>query len=104
MGFSPEIVAVGTAGFAGCELHRRGVRRPCDELFRAGKAASIDALCGVLARGLTPGLGLVHHAGARLHAVRIACYWGIPWPAAAGQIGRAVQQECRDRSRMPSSA
>eukprot|EP00456_Euglypha_rotunda_P031711 TRINITY_DN24651_c0_g1_i6.p3 TRINITY_DN24651_c0_g1~~TRINITY_DN24651_c0_g1_i6.p3 ORF type:complete len:160 (-),score=35.99 TRINITY_DN24651_c0_g1_i6:12-491(-) len=27
------------------------------------------------------------------------------WPSvAAGEIGRAVQQECRDRSRMPSSA
>eukprot|EP00456_Euglypha_rotunda_P044865 TRINITY_DN3546_c0_g1_i6.p1 TRINITY_DN3546_c0_g1~~TRINITY_DN3546_c0_g1_i6.p1 ORF type:complete len:337 (+),score=65.01 TRINITY_DN3546_c0_g1_i6:442-1452(+) len=30
--------------------------------------------------------------------------WGDVNPYCVGQIGRAVQQECRDRSRMPSSA
>eukprot|EP00456_Euglypha_rotunda_P021092 TRINITY_DN18223_c0_g1_i1.p2 TRINITY_DN18223_c0_g1~~TRINITY_DN18223_c0_g1_i1.p2 ORF type:complete len:186 (-),score=69.11 TRINITY_DN18223_c0_g1_i1:11-568(-) len=30
--------------------------------------------------------------------------WGGPTARAASEIGRAVQQECRDRSRMPSSA
>ena len=29
---------------------------------------------------------------------------GLPFSATQSQIGRAVQQECRDRSRMPSSA
>eukprot|EP00456_Euglypha_rotunda_P011553 TRINITY_DN1304_c0_g1_i11.p1 TRINITY_DN1304_c0_g1~~TRINITY_DN1304_c0_g1_i11.p1 ORF type:complete len:118 (+),score=13.55 TRINITY_DN1304_c0_g1_i11:89-442(+) len=28
----------------------------------------------------------------------------VPIPKPSGEIGRAVQQECRDRSRMPSSA
>eukprot|EP00456_Euglypha_rotunda_P066592 TRINITY_DN573_c0_g1_i4.p1 TRINITY_DN573_c0_g1~~TRINITY_DN573_c0_g1_i4.p1 ORF type:complete len:206 (+),score=34.32 TRINITY_DN573_c0_g1_i4:54-620(+) len=31
-------------------------------------------------------------------------YTVAPEPAFTGEIGRAVQQECRDRSRMPSSA
>eukprot|EP00456_Euglypha_rotunda_P012206 TRINITY_DN13420_c0_g1_i1.p1 TRINITY_DN13420_c0_g1~~TRINITY_DN13420_c0_g1_i1.p1 ORF type:complete len:104 (+),score=14.20 TRINITY_DN13420_c0_g1_i1:96-407(+) len=39
-----------------------------------------------------PHIGFRHAASRRLH------------PQDSRQIGRAVQQECRDRSRMPSSA
>eukprot|EP00456_Euglypha_rotunda_P023793 TRINITY_DN19663_c0_g1_i8.p1 TRINITY_DN19663_c0_g1~~TRINITY_DN19663_c0_g1_i8.p1 ORF type:complete len:107 (+),score=16.74 TRINITY_DN19663_c0_g1_i8:237-557(+) len=34
----------------------------------------------------------------------IACDFGTFVLSEGGEIGRAVQQECRDRSRMPSSA
>eukprot|EP00456_Euglypha_rotunda_P013850 TRINITY_DN14244_c0_g1_i1.p1 TRINITY_DN14244_c0_g1~~TRINITY_DN14244_c0_g1_i1.p1 ORF type:complete len:182 (-),score=20.89 TRINITY_DN14244_c0_g1_i1:12-557(-) len=35
---------------------------------------------------------------------KVECFEGIPAAKLTVQIGRAVQQECRDRSRMPSSA
>eukprot|EP00456_Euglypha_rotunda_P027172 TRINITY_DN2175_c0_g1_i24.p1 TRINITY_DN2175_c0_g1~~TRINITY_DN2175_c0_g1_i24.p1 ORF type:complete len:126 (-),score=15.41 TRINITY_DN2175_c0_g1_i24:24-401(-) len=36
--------------------------------------------------------------------VALLCAFGFFQGCSLGQIGRAVQQECRDRSRMPSSA
>eukprot|EP00456_Euglypha_rotunda_P053818 TRINITY_DN4345_c0_g1_i7.p1 TRINITY_DN4345_c0_g1~~TRINITY_DN4345_c0_g1_i7.p1 ORF type:complete len:118 (+),score=13.30 TRINITY_DN4345_c0_g1_i7:103-456(+) len=45
----------------------------------------------------TSGLSVIATSGGRYHT-------GIPCDDCSGEIGRAVQQECRDRSRMPSSA
>src|SRR5207244_10801773 len=39
-----------------------------------------------------------------LNCSRLPCVYANNSAALTGQIGRAVQQECRDRSRMPSSA
>eukprot|EP00456_Euglypha_rotunda_P060739 TRINITY_DN50831_c0_g1_i1.p2 TRINITY_DN50831_c0_g1~~TRINITY_DN50831_c0_g1_i1.p2 ORF type:complete len:140 (-),score=47.76 TRINITY_DN50831_c0_g1_i1:10-429(-) len=52
---------------------------------------TVDAIAAAL------GVGVEIHGGAR--AILSAYY-----ETRGGQIGRAVQQECRDRSRMPSSA
>eukprot|EP00456_Euglypha_rotunda_P061416 TRINITY_DN51390_c0_g1_i1.p2 TRINITY_DN51390_c0_g1~~TRINITY_DN51390_c0_g1_i1.p2 ORF type:complete len:139 (+),score=23.22 TRINITY_DN51390_c0_g1_i1:57-419(+) len=89
------------------DVDQGNAHRPFTPSGLAGISAHWRSARGYDGQGRVAGPlpGDERHAAAFQPALfRGGCFFGSADAGLVGEIGRAVQQECRDRSRMPSSA